>query len=149
VHHKCSVKLLQSVTSHVSRDGLQNLPENFYVHRNIRKLTVIWMICQPLLFLDLMLWWSLWDLDICMSFLFAFPKQQFPNLQTPCLFYLNGFLLYISHFIAFQLQFFPPQHLQFSSPARALQSVKIPMTSSCSSFAFLLICSSLSTPPLF
>ena len=114
----------------------------------MRKLTVIWMICQPLLFLDLMLWWSFWDLDISMNLLYCFSQttaSQPPGILS--YFYLRLLALHKS-LVALQLQFLSSQHLPFSSPALALQAVKIPMTSSCSSFAFVLTCLSLSTPPL-
>lgn len=81
VHRICSVEWLLSIISHVSRDGSQNLPENLYVPRNIRELTVIWMICQPLLFLHLMLLWSLWNLDIFMNFLYCF--SEIPASHPP------------------------------------------------------------------
>lgn len=50
------VEWLLSIISYVSRDGSQTLHENLYVPRNMRKIAVIWMICQPLLFLDSILW---------------------------------------------------------------------------------------------
>lgn len=50
------VEWLLSIISYVSKDGSQTLHENLYVPRNMRKIAVIWMICQPLLFLDLILW---------------------------------------------------------------------------------------------
>lgn len=85
-----------------------------------------------------------WDLDISVNFLHCF--SQTTASQPPRT--LSIFTWMASCFIALQLQFFSYQHLPFSNAAPALQAVKIPMTSSWSSFVFLLICSSLSTPPL-
>lgn len=91
LHWFCGMAPEHYYVSHVRRDGSQNLPENSYILRNIWQLTAIWMICQPLFFLDLMLWWCLSDLAISMNFSYWF-SQTAPSLPPGNLLLLDRFL---------------------------------------------------------
>lgn len=76
----------------------------------------------------------------------AFSKPYLLDIQAPCLYLLEWLLFLKKWFHGLQLQFLSSQYLSFSNPAAALQAIKILMT--WCSFAFLLRCFSLSTPPL-
>lgn len=91
LHSFCGTAPEHYYISHVRRDGSQNLPENLYILRNIWQLTAIWMICQPLFFLDLKLWWCLSDLAITMNFLYWF-SQTAPFLPPGTLLLLDQLL---------------------------------------------------------